>query len=284
MFNFLGFMQLLAYAAIVAFALYFFGQKYIAWLNENAPKLEHERRKRRLGRLESIAPEKDDKDYVEPSEAVRQNISFGGVPSIRAGNVIMALPLVDPNDPKASKNDRTVLAVARAVAYPAQGKQTYDLVFTDGGQMTGIVGGKPCVFSQLDLTKSEVGKIEERVEKERQEAVDRGDLEMKDLLGDKRNWTIKWAMGANPDIDPGEHECSYIQVLSLHKDLGGKDGFHLKIADALLDGEEHDYYDVLATNYVDDQIFYAFYAGMNGWHLFLGRRLTDDEANQISVS
>lgn len=279
MYGFSGFIQNLAYLAIIVFIGYFFIQMYLAKRAENAPRVEHEERKRRFNHFSPVSPEEGTADYVEPSEAIRQNFSFAKVPSITAGQTLMNLPTVNPIDPKALTNDRTVLAVARAVAYPKQGRQVYDLIFTDANQLTGLVGGKPCVFNRLDLTNREITKVEW----ERQEAVDSGELQMKNLLGDGRDWEIKWAMGANNNIEPDEHSCSYIQVLSLHKALGEKDGFDSPLADALMDGAEHDYYDVMATNDKDDQILYAFYSGMNGWHVFIGRRLDQTEVDQIQV-
>jgi hypothetical protein len=92
-------------------------------------------------------------------------------------------------------------------------------------------------------------------------------------------WQIKSAAGRNTHRKPGERECSYIQVLSFHRDLG-QPGKESSLPASLLDRRVYDYYDIKATSTADDRVLYAFYAG-GRWACFIGRALSETEGAQL---
>jgi hypothetical protein len=276
MYVFLTILQILAYTAVIVFVAAVLIERYRA----NAPKRVHQERKALLSHS-TVDPTEDDGSPVEPDKANQMNLAFGGVRSIQAGQTVMGLPMVDPIKENKLADDRTVLAVGRVVAYPKQGAIVSDLIWVNGNYLTGVINNRPCVFRKLSLTDSEL----RRVEKERQEAVDSGDQLMKNLLKDGRDWTIRFAMGSNPNYFPGcgERENSYIQLTSISNLVGRADGHPSPVTPTLLDQQEHNYFDILAVNDDDDEIFFAFYAGMDGWNAYIGRKLTSEEVNSLKV-
>jgi hypothetical protein len=275
MFQIWGIIGTLANLAIIAVVGYFFITKYRAWQEENAPRWEHEQKKVRLRGVAVIHPKDGNSGHVDVHTANKRNLEFGKTPGFRAGQTIMELPTVDPLKEKGSTTDRTIVGVLRMVVYRRSGEESSDIAVTDKGGMAGLFGGKQYVFNPLTLTSRQ----SQRVEDERQEVIERGDKIMPNLLGDGRDWTISRAMGKNKNPKTGQHDCSYLQVTSA---LGEKEGFGFPLTPRILDLEEHDMFDVLATNDQDDEVFFAFWAA-DTWHCFLGRELTESEVSSVTI-
>jgi hypothetical protein len=222
-----------------------------------------------------FAPEVGHEEHVPAQEANAKNLAFGGVANISVGHVLLNLPQVDPTKP--ARNDATILAIARVIAYLRKEEVHVDLVFCDKGILTGVIGGKPRIFGELSsLTDPQ----KDSLQKERQQAVDSGDMLIPNLLGDGKDFAVVWAAGSQDGTKPGDPECSYIQLTGLYQNIGG--GFDCPVAPALLDRKPHHYYDVIAK---DDtgRLLYAFYAGEDGWRVYLGRTLDEVEAKAVNA-
>jgi hypothetical protein len=214
-------------------------------------------------------------------DAQRRNLSFMGVPSVDAGNILLNVPALRPEQEGAWKKEQEVLVTARAVAYMAQGQVPTDLVELANGYLLIAVAGKAFLLKHYPLTAPE----EQMIQHERQHVVGeegpsgKGDQQMliDNFLG--LAWQIKSACGRNTHRKPGERACSYIQVLSYHRQLGRPEKGSV-LPTGLLDHQVHDYYDMKATSMTDDRVLYAFFAA-GRWSCFIGRALTETESAQL---
>jgi hypothetical protein len=213
--------------------------------------------------------------------AQRANLAFMGVPSVDAGNVLLNVPALRPEQEGAWKREQEVLVTARAIAYMAQGQVPTDLVELANGYLLVAVAGKAFLMKHYPLTAPE----EQMIQHERQYLVGEegparpGDQQtlIDNFLG--LAWQIKSAAGRNTRPKPGERDCSYIQVLSFHRRLG-EPGMQSVLPTGLFDGQPHDYYDIKAASITDDRVLYAFFA-TGRWTCFIGRALTETEAAQL---
>lgn len=214
-------------------------------------------------------------------EAQRRNLSFMGVPSVDAGNVLLNVPALRPEQEGAWQREQEVLVTARAVAYMAQGQMPTDLVELANGYLLIAVAGKAFLLKHYPLTAPE----EQMIQHERQHVVGeegpsgKGDQQalIDNFLG--LAWQIKSAAGQNTHRKAGERACSYIQVLSIHRQLG-QPGKESVLPTGLFDSQVDDYYDMKATSTADDRILYTFFAA-GRWSCFIGRALTETEAAQL---
>jgi hypothetical protein len=214
-------------------------------------------------------------------EAQRANLSFMGVPSVDAGNVLLNVPALRPEQEGAWKREQEVLVTARAIAYMAQGQVPTDLIELANGYLLVAVAGNAFLMKHYPLTAPE----EQMIQHERQYLVGEegparaGDQKtlIDNSLGLARQ--IKSAAGRNTRPKPGERDCSFIQVLSFHQRLG-QPGMASVLPTGLFGGQVHDYYDIKAASTTDDRVLYAFYAA-GRWTCFIGRALTETEAAQL---
>jgi hypothetical protein len=220
-------------------------------------------------------------EAVDARDAQRQNLSFMGVPSVDAGNILLNVPALRPEQEGAWKHEQEVLVTARAVAYMAQGQVPTDLVELANGYLLIAVAGKAFLMKHYPLTAPE----EQLIQHERQHVVGEegpaGPRDQRTLIDNFQGlaWQIKSAAGRNTHRKPGERDCSYLQVLSFHRRLG-EPGIESVLPTGLFDGRPHDYYDVKATSTRDDRVLYAFFAA-GRWSCFIGRALTETEAAQL---
>jgi len=220
-------------------------------------------------------------EAVDARSAQRQNLSFMGVPGVDAGNILLNVPALRPEQEGAWKREQEVLVTARAVAYMAQGQVPHDMVELANGYLLLAVAGQAFLLKHYPLTAPE----EQMIQRERQYVVGEegpahaGDQKtlIDNFLG--HAWQIKSAAGRNVRPRPGERGCSYLQVLSFHRQLG-EPGRESYLPPDLFDGRVHDYFDIKATSTEDDRVLYAFFAA-GRWSCYIGRALTDAEAAQL---
>jgi hypothetical protein len=220
-------------------------------------------------------------EAADARDAQRRNLAFMGVPSVDAGNVLLNVPALRPEQEGAWKHEQEVLVTARAVAYMAQGQVPTDMVELANGYLLAAVAGKAFLLKHYPLT----GPVEHMIQHERQHLVGEegpaGARDQRTLINNFLGlaWQIKSAAGRNTNRKPGERDCSYIQVLSFHRRLG-QPGMESVLPTGLFDGQAHDYYDIKATSTTDDRVLYALYAA-GRWTCFIGRALTETEAAQL---
>jgi len=261
-YSLLTILQIVFYAgALVALSVWF----YHFW-QSNAPKREHLATKARLKKVPVLEPE----EAIDPQEARQRNLKFLGVPSVQAGSHILYVPSFSgQKDDPDWVEDQEVMTTARAVVYTKQGTVPADLTELSNGYLLVATGNQKLLLKKHDLTTRDTDELE----KQRQDAVDSADKTIESFAGHK--WNIVGAFGTNYNPKPGERECSYVQVLSVHPNMG-EPGFSTVLPTNLLDGKEHDYYDLRARNLDTGEILYDFYAG-GSWSCFIGRPLTEDE-------
>jgi hypothetical protein len=220
-------------------------------------------------------------EATDARDAQRQNLSFMGVPSVDAGNLLLNVPALRPEQEGAWKREQEELVTARAIAYMAQGQVPTDLVELANGYLLIAVAGKAYLLKHYPLTAPE----EQMIQHERQYVVGEegpaGPGDQRALIDNFQglSWQIKSAAGRNVHRKPGERECSYLQVLSFHRRLG-QPGIESTLPTGLFDGLPYDYYDIKETSSKDDRVLYAFFAA-GRWSCFIGRALTEAEAAQL---
>jgi hypothetical protein len=214
-------------------------------------------------------------------DAQRRNLAFTGVPGLDAGNILLNVPALRPEQEGAWNREQEVLVTARAVAYMAQGQVPTDLIELANGYLLVAVAGRSFLMKHYPLTAPE----EQMIQHERQHVVGEegpaGKADQKALIDNFLGlaWQIKSAAGRNTHRKPGERDCSYLQVLSFHRDLG-QPGRESVLPSGLFDRQVQDYYDIKATSTTDDRVLYAFFAA-GRWSCFIGRALTETEGAQL---
>lgn len=265
MYNLLGVLQTITYLAIIVIALVMVK----GWYARGAPRREHLATKARLNQAGVLEPD----DAVSPKEAAQRNLRLLGLPSVDAGGHVINVPCFNPDQEGQWETNREVVATARVKAFTRQGADPLDMIELTGGYIIVGCGGKTLLLKSHNLTS----RGERELEEQRQAAVDRDDGVIEDFEG--HVWRISGAYGSNVTRQPGERACSYIQALSVHPRLG-EPGLKSTLPPNLLDGEEHDYYDLRARNEDTGEILYFFYAG-GKWNCYIGRLLTGVESNQM---
>jgi hypothetical protein len=240
--------------------------------------VEQRQRTRMQGSLEKAAVVSE---ATDAREAQRRNLQFMGVPGVDAGNVLLNVPALRPEQEGAWKREQEVLVTARAIAYMAQGQVPTDIIELANGYLLAAVAGHGFILKHYPLTDQEALMIQH----ERQHVVGE---EGPSGAGDQRalidnflgvSWQIKSAAGRNTRPRPRERSCSFIQVLSFHRRLG-EPGMESVLPTGLFNGQVHDYYDIKAASAVDNQVLYAFYAA-GRWTCWIGRALTETESAQL---
>ena len=267
MYDFLGWVQLLANLAVLGLT------GMLAWerWRGGSPARRHRANKGRLrGTIEPRGEER-----VAPREAARRNLEFLGLPSVEAGDHVTDVPTFDPGREGSWEKTREVITSARAVAYTQQGAEPVEIIELSGGYLLVACAGKALILRKYALSAPEEGELQ----RQRQEAVDRGDPVMESFAG--HSWEIRSALGKNMNPRPGERACSFIQVLSRHPELEKPDGPRSILPAYIMDGNLHDYYDVRARN-EKGGILYGFYVG-GAWNCYLGRVLDEPEAERMKA-
>src|SRR5262245_14337015 len=103
-------------------------------------------------------------EATDARAAQRSNLAFMGVPSVDAGNVLLNVPALQPEQEGVWKREQEVLVTARAVAYMAQGQVPTDLVELANGYVLVAVAGRALIMKHYPLTQPE----EQMIQHERQ--------------------------------------------------------------------------------------------------------------------
>lgn len=262
MYGLLGFVQFVAYVAIIVIAAVYVRNYW----QVSAPRREHLARKAELGRAPALY---DDADYVLPETARAKAFQFLGLPTVHPGGQVLKVPEFTPGQGGRWQADREVITIAKIKGFTRRGLDYTDMIELDGGYTLAVAGGKSYIFVKHALT----GDDEDLLKEKRQDACDRGTAST--FIFEGQAWTIRFAMGKNPTSSG--RPCSSIQVLGIHPDLGNR-GRVSMLPPALMDGKEHDYFDLRARS--GEQVMFAFYAGEK-WTCFIGRQLTDEEVAQM---
>lgn len=213
---------------------------------------------------------------LDPRAAAEANLRFLGLPRVRAGTVILNVPTLDPGQEDGWDKRRTVLTFARVVAQLRQGSVPTDIVELGGGYSLVATSAKAYLLHAHNLTTGE----ESYLERQRQDAVGRGDGVIEDFEGVQ--WKIGTACGEHQvGGRRGEKSQSTIQVLSAHPDLG-KNGMISCLPPDLLDSREHSYYDMRARSMDGGRVLFFFYAG-GKWSCFMGRELSSIERDSLTA-
>lgn len=267
-FSFWGVIRDLAYLCVITTTGYLVVYSY----RKGQPQREHKARKQELAKVPAYQSDED--GSVTPAVAAKQRLKFMGVPSVDAGQHLMNVPAFNPEKAQRWDNDLEVLTTMKVMAYTKQGADPLDFIELSGGYVLVACAGKELIFTRHNLTGAEADDLQD----ERQAAVDRGDGMM---TFEGHEWRITGAYGSHANPKPGERSQSYLQVLTVHSRLG-EPGFTSILPPALLDLQEHDYFDLRARQVDGDQILFAFYAG-GAWACFIGRVLEETEADQIQA-
>jgi hypothetical protein len=269
MFEFFRFVQFLAYVAIIVFG--------IVWIRslrlKTAPKRAHQARKSALSAAGTIT----DAELTSVREAQQYNLASTGVPSVQAGGFVHNVPTFDPRQEGSWDANREVLTTARVIGYTEAGANPMDLIELSGGYLLAVANGASFLFQKLDLTDPEADYLQE----ERDRACRTADHVIENFQG--HSWLIKGAYGDNQAAwrRSGDRSVSYIQVLSVHPNLG-ETGRRSTLPPVLLDGAVHDYFDLRAYNQEEpSQRLFFFYSGQK-WSCYVGHQLSKAEADRIA--
>ena len=197
-----------AYLAVIFIALSFAQPILAARRNES----KYKQQKERVGKVPTFEHESEAVTNVRTAQ--KANLDFMGLPSIHAGRSILNVPMFNPEQEGAWEGRRTVVTTSRITALLRQGEVPGELIELDGGYVLFATNGKSFLLQNHLLTGSE----EETLERERQEAVEKGDAVIKNFQG--LSWKIGTACGSHTPRQSGGKRQSTIQVLSLHSDLG----------------------------------------------------------------
>lgn len=234
-------------------------------------KTAYSRHKERVGSVPTY--EHENEAVKDVREAQRASLDFMGLPSIHAGRTVLNIPSFNPEKESGWEANRTVITTSRITALLKQGAVPGDLIEFDGGYALFGTNGKVFLFQNHLLTGSE----ESQLERERQEAVEKGDAVIPNFQG--LSWQIRTACGSH-NACPGEKSQSKVQVLSVHPELG-KNGIASCLPPNLLDRREHDYYDMRARS-SDERVMFFFFAG-GKWNCFIGRELDANEKQRLQA-
>lgn len=268
MYLFVQFVQFAAFLAVIGLAFVLVRPAFLA-RREEFDRREH---KQRVGSVPTFEHESD--AVVDVRAAQEASLSFMGLPSVHAGRTILNVPKFNPGQEGGWEGKRTVITSSRITALLKQGAVPGDLVEFDGGYALFGTNGKAFLLQSHLLTMTE----EDRLERERKEAVEKGDAVIPNFQGS--SWKIGTACGSHTPRNSGEKGQSTIQVLSVHSDLG-KEGLVSCLPSNLLDRREHDYYDMRART-ENGQVMLFFYGG-GKWNCFMGRELNATERQRLQA-
>jgi len=261
--------QYAAYVAVLIIAFVFAK----SWWTRQRAELQYTASKRRVGSTRTWQDPDAPPDNVV--EAVRASLKFLGLPSIHGSGTILNVPTFLPNQ-EGWDSRRTVITASRVTAQMKQGPVPGDFVELDGNYALFGVNGKHFLLQAHNLTTAE----ESYLEGQRRDAVEKGDGIIEDFQGAK--WRIGTACGSHANPRRGEKSTSTIQVLSTHPGLNTGE-VNSCLPPNLLDGAEHDYFDMRAKSLDgEERVLFFFYAG-GTWSCFMGRELTGTERDRLQA-
>lgn len=273
MFNGLGILIALACICLVYFTVCFaIDRKKAAdaeWAN-GAPRRKHLATKQALNRR----PYDSDSAH-DARKAEQANLALMGVPAVHAGNFLDNLPPL--NEDKSWEARQQVLTTARLVAYSPYGVDTADLVELGHGYLLLARRKGVLLLKQYPLTATE-GDLLTREFKEATGGTGDSVRYIKSFCGQR--WEIGSALGQNMTPKAGEKSCGYIQLLTVHPELGQVGKISTYPAN-LMDGAEHDVYDLRAHD-SSGQVLFAFYTA-GDWSCYIGRQLPPYEAQGLKA-
>src|SRR3989344_7116264 len=221
-------LEVAAYLVAIGVALAFVKPIFLVRSSE----AQRKQQKQRVGKVPTYEHEEEAVTNVRAAQ--KASLNFMGLPTIHAGRYILNVPAFNPGQEGAWEDRRMVVTTSRILALLKQGEVPGELVELDGGYVLFASNGKSFILQSHLLTGSE----EEALEKERQEAVEKGDPVIPNFQG--LSWKIGTACGSHTPKQPGGKRQSTIQVLSTHADLG-QSGLVSCLPPNLLDRQEHDY-------------------------------------------
>lgn len=269
MFTFLMFVQTVAVLA----ALVLFAALLRPTLAARAVERVGVERKRRIAGLRTHeAPDEEVRDVRAAAEA---SLRFLGLPSVRAGRQLLNVPTLNPGA-EGWDSRRMVITASRILARLKQGTVPGDLVEFDGGYALFATNGRTFLLQSHLLGTSG----EDYLERQRQDAVEKGDGVIEDFQGVQ--WKIGTACGTHKARGAGDKDRSTIQVLTKHPALGSV-GVVSCLPPNLLDGGEHDYFDMRARTLSGEPRAMIFFFAGGKWSCFMGRELTAEEAGRLQA-
>lgn len=273
LFTIVSIFQNLIFLIIAAILGYFGWQKW----QENQPKRGHRDKKKQLSAIGTYNDNEENLSHEEEilaeKMAAKHNLELFGVPDLEAGSNLVHVPCINPQK-EGWDDNRIVISTSRIFGYSRSGKITSELIELNSGYILLATGNKVSILKKYNLTQTE----EKELENQRKDAVTKGDGIIESFLG--QEWAIKKAYGDNNNQRPGEKKCSYMQVLTLHPDLGNGT-YRSILPPELCDYKEHDYYDMRAIGGDDGKLLYFFYAA-GSWTCYIGRFLLDEEISQMT--
>lgn len=271
MYEFIKFVELLAFLSVIVLAVVFIKPMFAARRMET----ERKQRKRQIGNVPTYEDADGDDAVADVRAAQRESLKFLGLPSVHAGHHIMNVPTIDPEREEGWEKRRMVLTASRVTALLRQGAVPGDFVELDGGYALFASNGKTFLFQKHNLTTAE----ETQLEQERKEAVEQNDPIIENFQGVK--WRIGMACGSHTPRHASDGTQSTIQVLSSHPKLG-QDGVVSCLPSNLLDNQPHSYYDMRVREAEGNGVMLFFFAG-GAWSCFMGRELSSQERGQLQT-
>lgn len=270
MYGLLTFVQYLAYLAMIVLA----AALVLPALATRREAARLQARKRRVG--EAPTMEDEGEEVVSARAAQQANLKFLGLPSIHAGQHVLNVPTLNLGHEAAWERRHMVITTSRITALLKQGAVPGDLIELGSGYALLGSNGKTFLLQSHLLTTTE----EDALEKERDEAVRKGEPIIPNFQGFQ--WKIGTACGSHTPRQTSGKRQSTIQTLSAHPRLG-QDELISCLPPNLLDGKEHDYYDMRARVLGgDNRVLLFFFAG-GKWNCFMGRELDETERDRLQA-
>lgn len=224
----------------------------------------------------------EDVEAPHPQESARKNFAFMGIPQVDAGQMLYNIPEYDPKQKGSWETNQVVLTAFRVIVYTRNGPDPLDAVELSGGYFLASCAGRAFIMNNVALSMRDADLLQ--AERQSCDETNGADNMIESFSGYR--WKITGEYGKNRNPKPGERDCSFLQVLSAHPDLG-KPGFRSVLPPKLMNQAEHKYFDLRARR-LDDSgqpdgiIMFAFYSGAK-WNLLIGRELQDSEINRLQA-
>lgn len=242
------------------------------WWIDNIPQRKHTATVSALRATRGVHEE----DEQRPIETQLESFKFTGLARVSAGQHLLNVPELNPEQVGSWETNRIVIATAEVKYWTKNGLMTSTIIETSDGYVIMGANGKFFLLNDFPLTESDTDDLL----REFTEAT-KGDFVAKDILGFPE-WIVKGAYG--DDVYSGRPglRTSSITTISLHPQLG-QIGFNTSLPTTILDKKPHIYYDLrLVDSPTKTTIGYVVYSD-KAWAAWVGRQLTADEVARITA-
>jgi len=264
-------MEIVQTLAILAILIILVAFVYKWWI-DNIPERKHAATVSSLRATGGVHEDEEQK----PETTQLESFKFTGLARVSAGQHLMNVPELNPEQAGSWEANRVVIATAEVKYWTKNGQMTSTIIETSDGYVIMGANGKFFLLNDFPLTESDTDDLL----REFTEAT-KGDFVAKNILGFPE-WIVKGAYG--DDVYSGRPglRTSSITTISLHPQLG-QVGFITSLPTTILDKKPHIYYDLrLVDAPTKTTIGYVVYSD-KAWVAWVGRQLTADEVARITA-